>query len=97
MPTPTAQMAHPVLESGWNVTVMLFSTARAAVRAESVTVSLPAGATVGELKSGLAAAYPALKALLGTAAIAINLEYALADQIIDCRDEIAVIPPVSGG
>lgn len=54
------------------------------------------GVTVDELKKQLAALYPRLKQLT-TFMIAVNGEYATADQVINANDEIAIIPPVSGG
>ncbi len=54
------------------------------------------GVTVDELKKQLAVLYPRLKQLT-TFMIAVNGEYATADQVIKANDEIAIIPPVSGG
>lgn len=51
---------------------------------------------VGDLRVELHEQYPELKEL-SQLMIAINLEYAQDDQIIQAQDEIAIIPPVSGG
>ncbi len=51
---------------------------------------------VAELRTRLLAAYPALSGL-PSLAIAINGEYALDEDIIQPNDEVALIPPVSGG
>lgn len=53
--------------------------------------------TAGELKSLLSEAYPDAKSQISTAFVAVNQEYALADQLIQAGDEVALIPPVSGG
>lgn len=52
--------------------------------------------TVSALKSLLETHQPALKGL-GSYMIAVNNEYADADYVINEKDEVAVIPPVSGG
>lgn len=53
-------------------------------------------ASVGALKQQLFALYPELNAL-NTLMIAVNHAYASDDQVITDGDEIAIIPPVSGG
>jgi molybdopterin synthase catalytic subunit len=66
------------------VTVRLF--------ASSVTLELPEGARVRdalESLSGLAEGVPLV--------MAVNREYASADDVLDAGDELALIPPVSGG
>ena len=50
-----------------------------------------------ELKEQLAAAYPAAASLLAVSFVAVNQEYAAEDQLITEHDEVAIIPPVSGG
>jgi molybdopterin converting factor subunit 1 len=52
--------------------------------------------TVGTLKAGLEEKYPRLSHL-GSYMIAVNNEYAPDDANIAEGDEVAVIPPVSGG
>ncbi|GGG45226.1 hypothetical protein GCM10011414_13450 [Croceivirga lutea] len=52
--------------------------------------------TVGDLRSFLQNAYPELKKL-SSLAIAVNNNYAEDTKPINSFDEIALIPPVSGG
>ncbi|ANH80515.1 molybdopterin synthase sulfur carrier subunit [Niabella ginsenosidivorans] len=78
------------------IAVLAFGIVKEIFGAASVHRELHDGATVLELKNGLAASYPALKKL-STCLIAVNNEYAGDDQVIHPDDEIAVIPPVSGG
>jgi molybdopterin converting factor subunit 1 len=78
-------------------TVHLFARARELAGADSVAVELPPGSTVAALHAALAVAYPAMASLLDRSAIAVNHDSADAGQVIDDGDEIAVIPPVSGG
>jgi sulfur-carrier protein len=76
------------------VRVLLFAALRDAA-GPSVEVSVPAGATVRELRAELARVLPA--ALLARSAIAVNHEYAEDARAVSEGDEVAVIPPVSGG
>ena len=52
--------------------------------------------TAAELKTLLEEKYPRLKQL-SSFMLAVNNEYANGSEVIGERDEIAVIPPVSGG
>lgn len=53
--------------------------------------------TVAQLKELLSKQYPEAKIMIEAAFAAVNQEYALADNRIKPVDEIALIPPVSGG
>lgn len=78
-------------------TVHLFAGARELAGTESVAVELPAGATVAALRVELARRIPVLAGLLARSAIAINHDFAEDARILLPADELAVIPPVSGG
>jgi molybdopterin converting factor small subunit len=54
------------------------------------------GSSVGDLRNQLHATYPDLKKL-NSLFIAINLEYAADEYLLTEKDEVALIPPVSGG
>lgn len=54
------------------------------------------GKTIGELRAGLSARYPKLIGLKSLY-IAVNNNYAEESSAISEADEIALIPPVSGG
>jgi molybdopterin synthase sulfur carrier subunit len=84
-------MADPI-----TLDVLLFAGVRAAVGAPSVRVSLPAGSTVAALRAQLAALHAALREQHGFM-IAVNEEFAEDSVVLSGRDEVAVIPPVSGG
>ena len=77
------------------VNVLAFGIAREIFGASSVTVEL-ADHTVAALKTNLEISYPKLKAL-ASYLVAVNNEYAGDDQVLEIRDEVAIIPPVSGG
>ena len=78
------------------VNVLAFGIARDIFRASSVNVLLNNDATVSNLKYLLEHQYPKLKKL-ASYMVAVNNEYALDGDTVHQRDEIAIIPPVSGG
>lgn len=81
------------------MTVLLFGVARDIVGKGSLTIAGLASdrlKTVGDLKAHLILDYPQL-AELSSLAIAVNQAYAKDLDAIQNTDEIALIPPVSGG
>jgi molybdopterin converting factor small subunit len=78
------------------IKVLAFGIVKEIFSNSSVTVALTEGATVSELTLVLAEKYPAIKNL-SSFAVTINGRYGAADELINAGDEIAIIPPVSGG
>ena len=79
------------------VRVHLFARARDIVGTSSVSLDLPEGATVAQLRQRLAEEQPALAALLQRSALAVNDEFAEEKTTLSAGAEIALLPPVSGG
>lgn len=80
-----------------NVTVKLFAAAREIAGAAEVVVEAPAGASVREVRRFLAERLPPLAPLAARSLFAVNAEYADDDRTVAPGDELALIPPVSGG
>ncbi len=80
-----------------HVHVLLFGALKDLRAREKETVELPEQATVGEFLRGFFAVAPQLEKYAGSLAIAVNQEYALPTQVLREGDEIALLPPVSGG
>jgi len=80
------------------VTVRLFAILRERAGSDSVEIELPEGATVGDAFACLADA-PGLAELVGRLPLrmAVNREYAGEETAIRAGDELALIPPISGG
>jgi molybdopterin synthase catalytic subunit len=74
------------------VTVRLFAMLRERAGAGAVTLELPEGARVSDALDSLAGLAEGIPLVM-----AVNREYASADQVLDAGDELALIPPVSGG
>jgi molybdopterin converting factor subunit 1 len=78
------------------VKVLAFGIAKDIFGASSTQVTLSGEATVETLRMALETDYPRLKQL-SSFMIAVNDEYAAAGQVLAQEDEVAIIPPVSGG
>lgn len=77
------------------VTLRCFAAVREALGADVLTVELPEGATVADLHRDLVRRAPALQRL--PVAFAVNRAYAAAATVLRDGDEVAPIPPISGG
>lgn len=80
-----------------NLQVKLFAAARDAVGRATVEITLPAEATVADLRVRLAADLPPLKSLQQSLLVAVNNSFAVDEQQLHETDEVACFPPVSGG
>jgi molybdopterin converting factor subunit 1 len=78
------------------VKLLAFGIVRDVVGGSTSGVEVPNTCTVGNLTEILIELYPALSSL-SSFTIAVNGEYALPDTLIKSGDEVAIIPPVSGG
>ncbi len=76
--------------------LLLFGVTRDIMGESPVTYEVPAGTTTAQLLDQLHRHYPALKDLRSVL-LAVNSEYGQSEQILNENDEIALIPPVSGG
>lgn len=79
------------------VRVRLFASLREAVGQGEVELDLPDGATPEEAWRRLARAHPGLPRRRTSMATAVNRHYAPFDTPLAEGDEVAFIPPVSGG
>ena len=79
-----------------DINVLAFGIVKEIFSGSSVLISVPEGASAAEVKTVLEQTYPRLRQL-ASCMLAVNNEYAAADTPIRERDEIALIPPVSGG
>jgi len=79
------------------VTIRLFATLREVTGASELVRDLPAPATVAAAWDTLTHEWPALAPLRPGLSCAINAEYAKFTDVIGDDDEVAFLPPVSGG
>lgn len=80
-----------------DVKVKLFAGVAEAIGRRELAISLEAGATVETAFAAIAAAHPNVAKMRDTLRFAVNREFAEASSILTDGDELALIPPVSGG
>jgi len=76
--------------------ILAFGIAKEVLGNVSIDVPIEKSVTVGMLKAMLEERYPDL-CRLSSFMIAVNNEYAPAEATLKETDEVAIIPPVSGG
>jgi molybdopterin converting factor subunit 1 len=79
------------------VTVRLFARLRDIAGAAELTRDIPQGATIGSVWRQLAGEYPQLGPYERSISSAVNADYARMDRVLTEGDEVAFLPPVSGG
>ena len=79
------------------VTVRLFARLRDIAGVPELTRTVPAGATIGTVWQGLVAEHPGFAEYERSISSAVNADYARMDQAVHDGDEVAFLPPVSGG
>lgn len=80
-----------------NIRVLFFAAHRDLLGTETADATLPEGATVADLLSGLRTRGQPWDRLPQRLAVAVNRSYASDDTVLHEGDEVAVIPPVAGG
>jgi molybdopterin converting factor subunit 1 len=79
------------------IEVLFFATMRAFTGVNRITMQIPEGARVCDLKTILGEQYPDAKKALESILVAINKEYALNEDLIPEGAEVALFPHVGGG
>ena len=79
------------------VRILLFGAAADRAGTRQTEVPMNGGTTLAELWPALANQHPGLAPMRDTLAFAVNGEYARMEDAVSPGDEVAVLPPVSGG
>jgi molybdopterin converting factor subunit 1 len=79
------------------VTVRLFARLRELAGTDTIACDLPAGATVSDVWRDVAARHPALEPFRTGVSCAVNADFAKPGAPVHEGDEVAFLPPVSGG
>ena len=79
------------------MTVRLFARLRDIAGASELAREIQPGATIRSVWRQLAGEYPELAHYERSISSAVNADYARMDQILREGDEVAFLPPVSGG
>lgn len=79
------------------VTIRLFARLRDIAGSAELEREVPDGATVRTVWNALAADYPELTPYLASISAAVNADYSRLETRLEDGDEVAFLPPVSGG
>jgi len=79
------------------VRVRFFARLREQAGAEMEALEVPPGSTLADVYDNMRRKHPALEADRAAVRGAINQEFATWDAVVSQGDEVAFIPPVSGG
>lgn len=79
------------------IQVMLFAALADKAGDRTVSTEVPEHATVADVLKAVERDYPQLAPLLPACFVSVNQEYAMPDQPVREGDELAILPPVSGG
>ncbi len=79
------------------ITVRLFARLRDIAGAGELAREVPDGTTIAALWRQLAEEFPSLRPYERSISSAVNADYARMDRTVHEGDEIAFLPPVSGG
>lgn len=90
-------MSSEVGQDEVQVRVLFFGAARDATQQNEVVLKLKGGLKASDAFEQIVAAYPGLRRFGRSLLFAVNQEYAPLTQTIEDGDELAILPPVSGG
>ncbi len=77
--------------------IKLFASLRQAMRSDEIKINIDNEITVSQMKKIVFETFPNLKKLNVPFLVAVNHKYAKDYVVISTKDEVALIPPVSGG
>jgi molybdopterin converting factor subunit 1 len=80
-----------------HVTIRLFARLRELAGGPELSREAPDGSSAGDLWQTLVAEFPALGDYTGSISVAVNEDYARPATPLRDGDEVAFLPPVSGG
>jgi molybdopterin synthase catalytic subunit len=79
------------------VKVLCFAWAREVTGKDEIELEIPDGGTVADLRARLGEEFPPFSNRMESIAVSVNQEFAGDTRGIAVGDELALIPPISGG
>jgi molybdopterin converting factor subunit 1 len=80
-----------------HITVLYFAGAKDAAGKRRESIKLPEDTTIKELLLVISSTHPRIRNILNSMQIAVNYKVVDVDAILKEADEVALLPPVSGG
>ncbi len=85
------------MSSQIHITVLYFASAKDATGRRKESIKLSEGTTIRELLLKITSIHPRITNILNTMQISVNYKVVVVDTILKEADEVALLPPVSGG
>lgn len=85
------------IQDNEKIKVKLFAILRERVGESEITITVPSGITVNHLNNEILKKYPQLKSFSNKFVTSVNCKVTTGDTVITSKDEVALLPPVSGG
>ncbi|XP_065880413.1 molybdopterin synthase sulfur carrier subunit [Euphorbia lathyris] len=79
------------------IKVLFFARAREVTGLSEMPLAVSSGTTTNECLNKLVAKFPGLDEIRSCIVLALNEEYATESTVVKEKDELAIIPPISGG